>query len=618
MRTKRLWRCVFFLSLLVLPWWGGNWALPQDQATPEKVGKGDLKDVKEISLEDLLNVEVVSASKQAEKLSEAPATIIVISQKDIKERGYTTLYEILDDLPGYDVIKTYGDTFVKPYARGYRNTIGDSILVMVDGMPFNHLWYNTVDKPLSCISLASAERIEVVYGPASAVYGANAFQGVINVITTKGDPDKKTSLNLNVLGGTLSHRGFDVSYVQQIKDWRLSVAARLFHGDIDRDAASRYVYTSEMFLDPNGWGGAVHGNILDTVDSDETSPYTQKYLDVRLAGNHCEFGGTFMGIKSGYGMMWTWDHYVPGSSLWDAREYAAFAKFNFDITKNLSTTGMIRYRWSGLDENTHDYEVDWLTADEAAAWVRPGHAVGAGFYVLPEYWAVATTSLQYTQDFEWKVMDRLSLSWGIYVTQETQQKKYLYSPDNPADGIYWDRTDLYNPSVTLQPPNQNLGDTNHFSLLRRGGYVQGKLRLDEHQHVVVGVRNDWQEIFKGHTTVRMGYMGNWSGLSVKVLFGQAYNEPPARLLYGGYSGYGSSVTLKPETSYTIEGSVGYTTSRWSVMGDLYRVLNKGIVITASKSPLSAWRLATAPSQEKAVVAGRAKTCVRSPFRRSTR
>lgn len=582
-------RCLPFVVSSILLLWGVAWGGPQNEET--KAENKDVQDTKEISLEDLLNVKVVSASKQAEKISEAPATVIVISRKDIQERGYTTLYEILDDLPGYDMIKTFGDTFVKPYARGYRNTIGDSILVMVDGMAYNHLWYNTVDKPLTCIPLSNVDRIEVVYGPASAVYGANAFQGVINVITSKGE-DKPVTTNLNVVAGSFGKRGFDLSYIQKIKNWRLSVASRVMRSDIDEDASSRYVYTSSIFRDPNSWGGRVYGNLLGTYGGDDVSPYTQRYIDLRLASEHCEFGGTFMGIKSGYGLMWVWDHYIPHSSTWDGREYSVFARFNIDITPKLGTTGLVRYRRSCVADDTQDFEVDWLSASDAQAYVRPGHAAGAGFYVLPEYWGVDTSSLSYTQDFDWKVLDRLSLNWGFYATQEVQQKSYQYSPDNPSDGVYWDRTDLFNTGTVLRKPVMKLSDANHFGLLRRGGYIQGKVRLDDHMSFVAGLRNDWQEIFKGHNTVRMGFMGNWSGLSTKVLFGQAYNEPPARLLYGGYSGYGSNVSLKPETSYTIEGSVGYTTKRWSLMGDLYRVTNKSIVITLPSSQGGARNLGT--------------------------
>ena len=80
----------------------------------------------ELSLEDLLNVEITSASNKKEKLSEAPATVIVLQKKDLQSRGYLELSEVLEDLPGMDVTKSFGDTYFKNCWRGYRNDIGSS------------------------------------------------------------------------------------------------------------------------------------------------------------------------------------------------------------------------------------------------------------------------------------------------------------------------------------------------------------------------------------------------------------------------------------------------------------------------------------------------------------
>jgi outer membrane receptor for ferrienterochelin and colicin len=98
------------------------------------------KQLEDLSLEDLLNVEIVSASKKAEKLSDAPATVIVLTSQDILKRGYINLGEILDDLPGMDVVRPYGDAFLKNYMRGYRNTIGSPYLLMVDNIILNNLY----------------------------------------------------------------------------------------------------------------------------------------------------------------------------------------------------------------------------------------------------------------------------------------------------------------------------------------------------------------------------------------------------------------------------------------------------------------------------------------------
>ncbi len=132
-----------------------------------------------MSLEDLLNMKITTASNTGEKLSKAPATIMVITEQDIQKRGYTEIYDVLNDLPGFDLSRALGDEEYYLYARGYRKTIGDQILFMVDGMVMNFLYSNNMNA-FAQYPLYNIKQIEIVYGPASAVYGPNAFGGVIN------------------------------------------------------------------------------------------------------------------------------------------------------------------------------------------------------------------------------------------------------------------------------------------------------------------------------------------------------------------------------------------------------------------------------------------------------
>ena len=96
------------------------------------------------SLEELSDMAITSASNVVEKLSDAPATVIVISKEEIEQRGYNDVSEIFDDLPGMEIVRPYGDTYFKNYWRGYRNTIGAPFLVMVDGVSINSLYFGIV------------------------------------------------------------------------------------------------------------------------------------------------------------------------------------------------------------------------------------------------------------------------------------------------------------------------------------------------------------------------------------------------------------------------------------------------------------------------------------------
>jgi outer membrane receptor for ferrienterochelin and colicins len=127
-------------------------------------------------------IQVSSVSKKLEDINKAPATVMVLTSEEIVQRGYIDLEALFNDLPGFDVSRTYGSTYSNIYQRGYRSSNTDRTLFMINGIEENDFWGNFVywnrQFPITNVS-----RIEIVYGPASTMYGANAFLGVVNVIT---------------------------------------------------------------------------------------------------------------------------------------------------------------------------------------------------------------------------------------------------------------------------------------------------------------------------------------------------------------------------------------------------------------------------------------------------
>jgi outer membrane receptor for ferrienterochelin and colicins len=125
---------------------------------------------------------VSSVSKSLESLREAPATVIVITGEEIRRRGYLDIEAVLHDLPGFDFSKRAGASYSNIYQRGYRSLETNRTLLMVDGVEDNDLASSTAWISRQ-VALSNIDRIEVVYGPASTMYGANAFAGVVNIIT---------------------------------------------------------------------------------------------------------------------------------------------------------------------------------------------------------------------------------------------------------------------------------------------------------------------------------------------------------------------------------------------------------------------------------------------------
>jgi outer membrane receptor protein involved in Fe transport len=125
---------------------------------------------------------VSSVSKSVESLREAPATVVVITADEIRRRGYVDVEAVLRDLPGFDFSRRAGASYSNIYQRGYRSLETNRTLILLDGVEDNDLASGTAWITRQ-VALSNVDRIEVVYGPASTMYGANAFAGVVNIIT---------------------------------------------------------------------------------------------------------------------------------------------------------------------------------------------------------------------------------------------------------------------------------------------------------------------------------------------------------------------------------------------------------------------------------------------------
>ena len=145
----------------------------------------------DMSLEELLNLDVTTASQTSEKLDEAPANIIVITKEQIRTRGYTNLQEIMEDIPEVEIQKNSASEFSNIYTiRGVSGN--EKFIIMQDGIRISS-HTGTPHAINENFSILHAERVEVVLGPASALYGVDAFSGVVNIITQKIDGDNFAS-----------------------------------------------------------------------------------------------------------------------------------------------------------------------------------------------------------------------------------------------------------------------------------------------------------------------------------------------------------------------------------------------------------------------------------------
>ena len=141
-----------------------------------------VNDLAQTSLEDLMNIQVTSVSKKEQKLSQAGAAVFVISQEDIRRSGATNIPDLLRMVPGIHVAQLDANIWAIS-VRGFTDRYGDKVLVLIDGRSVYSPLTSGVNWDQQDVPLEDIDRIEVIRGPGGTVWGANAVNGVINIIT---------------------------------------------------------------------------------------------------------------------------------------------------------------------------------------------------------------------------------------------------------------------------------------------------------------------------------------------------------------------------------------------------------------------------------------------------
>jgi iron complex outermembrane recepter protein len=167
-----------------------------------------------------MNVEVTSVSKKAERLSDAATSIFVITQEDIRRSGYTSIPEILRLAPNLQVARVDSSQYAIT-ARGFNSTTANKLLVLIDGRTVYTPLFSGVFWDVQDTLLEDIERIEVISGPGATLWGANAVNGVINIITRSAADTAGTSISLAT--GSDEHLSAAVRYGGIVGDglaWR--------------------------------------------------------------------------------------------------------------------------------------------------------------------------------------------------------------------------------------------------------------------------------------------------------------------------------------------------------------------------------------------------------------
>ena len=156
-------------------------------------------DLGRATLEDLMQIQITSASRKEQRVEDTPAAVFVLTQDDIRRSGVRTLPELFRLVPGVQVGQINSSNWAVSI-RGFNDQFSNKLLVLIDGRSIYTRVYSGVFWEAEDLVLDDIERIEVIRGPGAAVWGANAVNGVINIVTKPAKDSQGALVRLSAGG----------------------------------------------------------------------------------------------------------------------------------------------------------------------------------------------------------------------------------------------------------------------------------------------------------------------------------------------------------------------------------------------------------------------------------
>jgi outer membrane receptor for ferrienterochelin and colicins len=464
-------------------------------------------DLYELSLEDLMQIEVTTASKKAEKLSDAPSIIRVITQKDILERGYENVAEALADIPGFHATNDHlSYNYSARGVNGGMRAWNKIMKVMIDGQPtsFRPSTANFMGDEL--IPMDAVERIEVVSGPGSALYGANAFLGVVNIITKSGD---------KLAGGTagimVEHNNFNAGNKLQaaIGDEKddFSYLFSLSSGNYDRSGLS----IPETSPDIESYQGLRTANdISKPFSMFGKMKYNTDFGELQLSGSYQ--------LIDAFGEFQDWGIMTGSNRVSIENWYTRADYFNSFLDDKLSVNAWITYAEGNPTEN------EQLDVNSTQYYRKRD---------------VGYKSIDLGADVNFALNDKLNIGGGIDFTNDNENLLTIYNVDK-LTGV----ESLY---------DAELGDT---AFVNTGIYAKADYDVLDNLILFGGLRFDAHSIYDDAFNYRGGLIYKLpQNRYVKLFYGTSFKAPAPMQLFttpmisGGVVG---NPNLKPEKAKTVE------------------------------------------------------------------
>ena len=462
----------------------------------------------DMSVEQLLSVEVATvfgASKYEQKVTEAPASVSIVTSDEIRKNGYRTLADALRSVRGIYV--TYDRNYDFIGVRGF-NRPGDynsRVLLLVDGHRINDNIFDTA--PIGTefpVEMDLIDRIEVIRGPSSSLYGTNAFFGVINVITKQ--PSDLQGAEIDGAGGSFGTYQGRVSYG---KEYGNGLGMLLSGSFMHSDGPNRLYFREFQ---------AINGGIAQNADGDSNYRLYGKFTlqDFTLVGAYASRSKNVPTASFGT---------VFNDSRFQTTDAHGFLdlKYLHEFSDQTTLTARAFYD----DYYYHgDYPTDKAPANSDTT--------------LPPVTAP-------------QVVLNKDLAWGTWWGGEFQLTKTLPLSNKVSLGMeFRDNARQHQQNYDVDPYQLYLDDHRDSTIWAL--YLQDEIQLLESLILSAGVRYDHYASFGGTTNPRLGLI--WqpaAGSAFKLLYGNAFRAPNAyELYYDDHVNILANPSLKPEKIQTYE------------------------------------------------------------------
>lgn len=531
------------LSLIILP-------LLLSPFSSEAETDNKLEHFLSLSLEELVNLETTIATHSKNTLTKTPAVVTVITADDIKATGATNLVDVLEGVPGIHVrANQFG---YRPLIH-FRGASANQTLLMVDGNPMKDLmWHFGIfwkGLPSSII-----ERVEIIRGPGSALFGADASAGVINVITKTAGKIENTEAGVRV--GNFNTKTAWMQSGGDYKGYQVGLTAEIFSTD---------GHAPSIPFDKQSETDQLRGTIVSYAPA--SAQYGWRNEDIRLS-----IAKDNWRLNTSYMLHSELEIGITGAGVLDPVTRAGDSRHNIDLLYNNESFSK---NW-GLDMELRYQNLDY-TSGTGFQESPPGYDGGSGVYTngLINIMKSAERWLKFevTGNYSGFKDHLIQLGTG-YTAQDLYSVEQYVNYGTGPDG---------NP-LPVNGPIVNLSDTPYAfapEKTRKISYlfIQDEWSINDALELTAGARFDQYSDFGNTVNPRLALVWkNSDKLTTKLMYGQAFRAPSYQELFANTSFAQGNVDLNPERSETIDLAFTYkATKKLLLNANLFHFKQKDLI-----------------------------------------